>query len=262
MHTTKAARRSVALALAPLLLLAAQGCKKSGTGPPAVSYSRIDAATAGSVEGTVYFSGEAPPPAQIEMTQDPGCGKSGLGANFSEQYAVRNGRMANVFVFVKDGLGNKVYAAPSTPVVLDQKGCRYAPHVIGVMAGQPVEFRNSDPTTHNVNVQPAAAGDADFNADQSANGAPVRHIFAQPETMIAVRCNYHPWMQAYINVVSNPFYAVSGGDGRYEIRGLPPGVYTLAAEQEKLGGEQKTVTVKSHETSMADFTFQSPVKQP
>jgi plastocyanin len=245
--------RMVALGLAVPLLWLSAGCRKSAE--PAVTYSRIDAATAGIVEGTVQFAGQAPERVEIDMGQDPHCAVNGQDPNRSEEYVVNNGKMANVFVYIKDGLGNRIYAAPSTPVILDQKGCRYAPHVIGVMAGQPVEFRSSDPTMHNINVQPKDAGNPFFNTSQAPNGAPERHIFRQPETMIPVRCNVHPWMEAYVNVVANPFFAISDAQGHYSIGGLPPGTYTLVAEQEKLGAKEQSVTVAAHQATQVGFTF-------
>jgi plastocyanin len=251
-------KSTVVLWLAPLVLASlvcffGTGCKSSVK--PAALSSQIDAATAGTVEGAIQFTGNAPERVAIDMRQDPNCVVSGQPPNMSEVYVVNDGKMANVFVYIKDGLGNRIYAAPSNPAVLDQKGCRYVPHAIGVMAGQPVEFRTSDPAMHNINLQPKAAGNPPLNTSQAPFGTPVRHVFVQPEMMIPVRCNLHPWMEAYINVVANPFYAVSDAEGRYTIRGLPPGTYTLVAEQEKLGAKEQSITVAAHQTTQANFTF-------
>lgn len=257
--TTPQPRRSIrpAAALLPLLLVLLSGCHHAGApegeSAPKVSYSQIDPATAGAIEGTVHFAHKAPPRIEIDMAQDPACAMSGV-TNYSEGYIANNGHLANVFVYVKDGLGNRIYPAPTTPAVLDQKGCRYVPHVLGVMAGQQVEFRNSDPTTHNVNVQ-SVGGNTPFDISQPPNSGTLRHTFPHPELMIPVRCNNHPWMLAYINVAPNPFLAVSDADGHYIINGLPPGVYTLVADHEKLGEQQTSVTVTSHATSKADFTY-------
>jgi plastocyanin len=248
--------RVVVLGLAAQTLWLSAGCKSGDSGAkPAVTYSQIDAQTAGTVEGVIQLAGKAPERVAIDMAQDPACAMSGQGPNSSEEYVVNDGKIANVFVYVKDGLGNRVYAAPSAPAVLNQKGCRYAPHVIGVMAGQPVEFDTSDPTMHNINVQPTVPGDPALNTSQAPNGRPERHVFNQPETMIPVRCNNHPWMQAYINVAANPFFAVSDDQGHYVIRGLPPGTYTLVADQEKRGTKEQSITVASHQTTQAGFTF-------
>lgn len=241
------------------MVLAIAGCKKSA-GPSnhaaPVAYTKIDPATAGTVSGTISFSGKAPERISIDMAQDPACGIATQQPNMTEQYVVRDGKMANVYVYIEDGLGHRVYLPSTTPVVMDQKGCQYVPHVIGVMAGQPVEFRNSDPTTHNVHVITPADGSFDgFDISQPPKVGMQRHVFRMPDLMIPVRCNNHPWMEAFINIASNPFFAVSDTDGHFEIHGLPPGNYTLAAVQEKLGTKTMPITVESEKTTEADFTF-------
>jgi plastocyanin len=252
----------------PLLLccalLVASGCKRSETGAstgisPAAQgpITQIDPATAGSVEGTVHLIGKAPERIEIDMAQDPACAMSPYGKNLTEGIVSQAGKLANVYIYVKDGLGNKVYAAPSTPAVLDQKGCRYVPHVLAAMVGQPIEFRNSDPTMHNVHMVPTVAGNEQFDISQPPNGGTTRHTFAKPELMLPVRCNNHPWMQAFVNVAPNPFFAVSGEDGHFAIHGLPPGTYTLVAVQEQLGQQQASVTVATHGNATADFSFKA-----
>ncbi len=244
------------------LLIPGAGCKKSPSSSvevtpaasPNVIYSQIDWNTAGTVSGTIRFAKKAPPRIEIDMAQDPACSLSNE-PNFSEQYLVKDGKLGNVFVHVKDGLGNKIYPAPSTPVVLDQKGCRYVPHVIGVMAGQPVEFTNSDPTMHNIHTTAETPVNPEVDISQPPKGGTTQKAFAHPELMIPVRCNNHPWMNAFINVSPNPFYAVSDGAGHFEIRGLPPGTYTLVADHEVLGQQTAQVTVVSKQNATADFIF-------
>lgn len=239
-------------------ILALAGCKSqpSSSGPQE-QYTAIDMSTAGTITGTVHYAKTPPKPVEIDMAQDPACT---LGpANYSEGYVVNNGAMANVFIYVKDGLGNKIYAAPTQPVVIDQKGCRYTPHVVGVMVGQAVRFTNSDPTMHNIHMMPTVQGNQAVDISQPPSGGSAHpedeRTFASPELMIPVRCNNHPWMQAFINVSPNPFYAVSDASGKYEIHGLPPGTYTIVADQESAGQQTATVTVGAKQTVTQDFTY-------
>jgi len=238
-----------------LLLVAIAGCKKPGgqSSEATPVYTQIDWNTAGTISGTIHFSGNMPAAVEIDMEQDPACN---LGpANYTEQYVGKNGGLQNVFVYVKDGLGNRIYPAPTTPVDIDQKGCRYIPHVVGAMVGQPVSFTNSDPTMHNIHMMPTISGNQTVDISQPPNGGKESRVFSQPELMIPVRCNNHPWMQAFINVVANPFFAVSDADGHFEIKGLPPGTYTVVADHEVLGQQTATVTVGAKQTAAQDFTF-------
>jgi plastocyanin len=209
----------------------------------------IDPATVATVDGTVTFDGTAPKGSKIDMSQDPGC----KGPNEAENIVVDNGKLANVFVYVKDGLGNRTFDTPATPIVLEQKGCRYHPHVLGVMAGQTVDIKNSDPTTHN--IHPTPKDNREWNESQPPSSADIQKTFAREEIMLPVKCNQHPWMKMYINVVKTPFYAVTDKDGKYEIKGLPPGDYTLAFVQEKLGEQDQKVTVAAKETKTVDQSF-------
>jgi plastocyanin len=250
-------RKITAVALC-MLLLASTGCKKKGPadGTAAGVYTTIDQNTAGTISGTVHFAGQAPKRVEIDMAQDPVC--SAADNNYSEQYMVQDGALANVFVYVKDGLGNKLYAPSSDPVVVDQKGCRFIPHVIGVMAGQPVKFTNSDPTMHNVHMTPQIGTNQSVDISQPPNGSGEMRTLPTPELMIPVRCNNHPWMEAFIHVAANPFFAVSGTDGHFTIKGLPPGTYTIVAIHQKLGQKTATVTVTSKQTATQDFNYDAP----
>jgi plastocyanin len=249
-------RRTITVAMCALAL-ASVGCRRKTDESAAKGvYTTIDARTAGSISGTVHFAGMPPERITIDMAQDPVCAMAE--PNLTEQYVVRNGGLANVFIYVKDGLGNKLYAPSSDPVVVDQKGCRFTPHVVGVMAGQPVKFTNSDPTMHNVHMTPQITTNQAVDISQPPNGPGEMRTLAAPELMVPVRCNNHPWMEAFINVTSTPFFAVSDADGHFTIRGLPPGTYTIVAAHEKLGEKTATVTVGSKQTAVQDFTYQAP----
>jgi len=245
-------RMCAAMMMAALVLTGA-GCKKPAGLQEKQAYTQIDWNTAGSISGTIHLTGNMPQAVQIDMAQDPAC--TFAPANYTEQYVGKNGNLQNVFVYVKDGLGNKLYPATSTPVVIDQKGCRYTPHVVGAMVGQQISFTNSDPTMHNVHMLPTVGGNQTVDISQAPNGRAESRVFSQPELMMPVRCNNHPWMQAFINVVTNPFYAVSDAEGHFEIKGLPPGTYTIVADHEVLGQQTAIVTVGSKQTATHDFSF-------
>lgn len=214
----------------------------------------IDPAMTGALEGTVHFTGKSPERLKIDMSQDPVCSATG-GENLAEQYVVHDGELANVYVYVKDGPPASMMMGQVSPgpVVLDQKGCRYVPHVIALMTGGTVEFRNSDGTMHNIHTMPKDNPGVDVS--QGPKGAPERKRFDKPEAMMPVRCNNHPWMNAFINVSATPFFAVTDADGHFEIKGLPPGTYTLAAVHEKMGEQTITVKIASKESAKAEFTY-------
>ena len=183
---------------------------------------------------------------------DPAC--SLAGENLSEQYIVNKGGLANVFVYVKSGLPASSAAAGAPPIHIDQHGCRFIPHVAAVQQGGSVQFTNSDPTMHNIHTV-SVGGNPGFDVSQGPGAAPQVHQFHAPELMLSIRCNNHPWMNAFLNVAPNPYFAVTNPDGSFTIAGLPPGTYTLAAVHEKLGEQDTQVTVPAHETASASFSF-------
>lgn len=225
---------------------------------PASASSAVSAPVgSGVINGTVSFLGKPPAKVKIDTSMDPACAMSAPGDVYSEQYAVTSGKLGGVFVYVKSGPAAAMQAGPMTtqPVVLDQKGCQYVPHVIAVMAGGSVEFRNSDLTMHNIHTMPTQVGNETIDVSQGPKGAPVTKVFARPELMMPVRCNNHPWMNAFINVAQTPYFAVTDAAGRYAIAGLPPGDYTLGMVHEKLGEKDVQVSVPATGAAKADGSF-------
>ena len=221
----------------------------------APSGQKVDTATAGTVTGTVAFEGTAPKNEAIKMNADPVCVKQNSTPQTQETYMVgSDGKsLANVFVYVKEGLGNRTFDVPKEAITLDQSGCRYHPHVLGVVANQTIKIVNSDPTTHN--IHPTPKDNREWNESQPPQAAPLEKTFAREEIMLPVKCNQHPWMRMFVNVTKSPFFAVTGPDGKYEIKGLPPGDYTIAFVQEKLGEQDVKVTLAAKDTKTVDATF-------
>jgi len=214
---------------------------------------RVDAATAATLTGKVVFEGTPPANAPISMASDPSCSAANRDPK-AETYLVDNGGLENVFVYVKDGLGNKyIFDSPTDSAKLDQRGCHYVPHVLGVRVGQPVEIANSDNTMHNVHGMPQT--NQEFNYGQPVAGMKNTVTFTAPEVLIPFKCDVHSWMNAYVGVVSHPYFAVTANGGKFELRTLPPGTYTIEAVHEKLGRQSQSVTLGEKDKTDITFTF-------
>jgi len=202
-----------------------------------------------SIAGKILYSGPPPVLKHHSLNSEPGCEKQHPEGIMSQEVVLNaDHTLQNVLIYVKDGLPNKQYPVPAAPVKVDQSGCMFLPHVIAVMVNQPVQFLNSDANSHNVHAMPAVNRDWNVAQDRGVSGITK---FPKFEIGMPVRCNIHRWMQMYINVLSNPFYEVTGKSGAFVIKGLPPGEYTIEAWQEKLG----TQTMKVKTGSRANFTF-------
>ena len=228
-----------------------------GAAAPASSGARVDPATAGELKGTVTLDGMAPKNEAIRMNADPVCLRQAKGPQFQETYEVGpDGKsLGNVFVYVKDGLGNYAFDVPTQPAKIEQEDCRYHPHVFGMRVGQPLEIDNDDPTLHNIHAIPKV--NAEFNNGQPIQGMKMTHTFDKAEVMVPFKCDVHGWMNAYVGVLDHPYFAVTEKDGTFDIKNLPPGTYTIEAWHEKLGTMQQKVTVGAKETKEAPFTFKA-----
>jgi len=221
----------------------------------AMAAAVVPALAAGStVTGKISFSGTAPKPTKIQMQADPVCMKNHPGDAFSEAVVVNpNGTLKNVFVYIKSVPGT--FPAPTTPLVMDQHGCAYAPHVFGIQTGQPLQILNSDGTLHNVHWL--------SKINPSQNVAMPKFVkekmakFDKEEVMVKFQCEVHNWMNAWMGVLPHPFFAVSGADGTFSIKGLPAGTYDLVAWHEKYGSQTQKITVSGTDSKSADFAFKA-----
>lgn len=240
------------LIFSALIVLGLAGCTgkpspEQTASSPAPKKIQVDPATAGSISGTVQFKGAVPKPASIDMAADPAC----KGQNASEEYVVRDGKLANVLVHLK-GAAGFTDAGQQTSVVVTQEGCRYVPHVVALAAGGTVKFLNADDTMHNIHPMPRE--NKEWNAAQMSHGE-LEKKFPKAELMIPVKCNQHPWMKMYVNVMDSPFYVVTGLEGKFEIKGVPPGKYTIEAVHETMGAQTQEITIAPKQAANAEFTF-------
>ena len=235
----------------------AAGASKEGAAAPAASAAGPVAGATGaaSITGKIVFEGAVPVPEKYKMSADAFCAKAHPGDVAKQDIEIGPDRgIADVFVYVKSGISG-TYPPPATAATIDQKGCRYTPHVFGVVAGQNIDILSSDPTLHNIHSLPEK--NEPFNLAMPVQGMKYTKKFDQPEVMIRIKCDVHGWMAAYCGVLSHPFFAVTAADGTYTIKDLPAGTYTIEAWHEKLGTQTQQVTVGAQESKQAAFTFKA-----
>lgn len=210
------------------------------------------------VTGTINVLGTLPKPRKIDMAADPVCGQLNPEAR-TEDVMVKDNKVQNVFVYLKgEFLNAHRFEAPDSDVVLVQRNCMFSPHVLGVRVGQNLQIINSDQTVHNVHPTPKV--NQEWNQTHPPDAPPMVKTFTRAEVVIPFKDNQHPWERAYVAVMKHPFFAVSDESGRFEIRGLPPGTYTLVVWHERLGEQELEITVTPGETRNADFTFDADKK--
>ena len=252
------------ISIALSLLALGSACSKS-EGPAAntntaASEAKYEGPT-GTISGVISFDGTPPAPRKIDTVADPVCGQKNPNL-MTDDTIVNDGKLANTFIYVKEGTvegGKKLtdysWPTPSGEKTLDQNGCHYAPHVMGIQVNQKLKITNSDNTQHNIHPTPKL--NPEWNQTQPNGAPPLEKSFARAEQMIPVKCNQHPWMKAYIGVMRHPLFDVSGENGSFQIKGVPPGSYTVVAWREGATPEEKTmqVTVSANGDAKADFAF-------
>lgn len=209
----------------------------------------------GTITGKISYDGAAPELKKIDMSQDANCAGS-AGDKNADDVLVAEGKLANVFVYIKGGPVDKFsFPTPSDPVVLDQQGCRYHPRVLGLQTNQQLKVTNSDSTTHNIHPSPKV--NQEWNQMQAQGAPPIEKKFSRSETLIPVKCNQHPWMKANIGVLAHPYFAVSAKDGTYTIKNVPPGTYTLVFWHETKGEQSQQITIAAKESKTQDLTYKA-----
>jgi plastocyanin len=257
--------RKSQMIFAAALLIVLAGCgKKSDQGTeesapssaPAAPAAAVDMSTVGDVSGKITLDGAPPPQKPINMTAEPYCSKANSSPVMPQDVVAGDGgALGNVVVYIKEGVPNSTFTAPTDPVELDQKNCMYSPHVIALMAGQDVKVVNEDQTTHN--IHPLPKDNREWNKSQPPGSPAITDNFARPEVAIPVKCNVHPWMKSYIAVFKHPYFAVTGKDGSFDIKNLPPGTYTIEAWQERYGTVDQQITVGAKESKSVNLSFKA-----
>jgi len=249
-----AAMHGVVLVLAGLILVAAGGCQRERKErrPP----TPLDMATVGAITGEVRFSGSPPAETVVQMGSARDCAALHAGPVGAGDVLVHDGKVENALVYVKQGLGDRVFAVPDRSVVIDQKGCLFVPRVAAAQTGQPIRFENSDALQHNVHGVPEHA--TGWNFSLAMKGASRTIDVEDSEPAIEIKCDIHPWMRAYLGVFDHPYFAVTGPDGRFKLESLPPGTYLLEAWHERFGTRTATVTLAPSGTETVVFTFGAP----
>lgn len=246
-----------------LLLLSAVSCvvvlvgcggdgDEGSTGADATSTAAVTPAGTASVSGSINFAGTAPSPQALNLDRE--CQELRDDQALSQNVVVNdNETLQWVFVYVKEGLENQEFAVSSDEVVLDQEGCMYQPHVIGLQTGQTLKILNSDPLLHNIHALPE--DNRSFNFGMPNAGQEREQSFRVPEVMVRIKCDVHPWMEAWAGVTEHPYHGVSGEDGSFSIDNLPAGDYVIEAWHEEYGTQTQNVTVGDGESATLDFTF-------
>jgi plastocyanin len=226
----------------------------------AVSVWPSVAVAASSITGTVTFDGKAPALKPLAMDADPACAKKHSTPVPNEALVLGNANtMGNIMVWVSKGLPTgKTWPAPKAPVVLDQNGCQYRPHVMGIMVGQSYKILNSDGVLHNVHALPKI--NKGFNRPMPATVKEATATFDKAEPVFQIKCGVHPWMSAWVGAFDHPFFSVTSTDGKFTISGLDPGTYEITAWHEKLGTQTASVTVGASDTKTQNFKFAMPAK--
>ncbi len=257
------ARYAWCVVIAAALAFTLVSCGKKETtetapaGSAAPAATPIDMSTVGAVSGTVKLDGTPPKPKKINMAAEPSCAAQHTATPATDEEVVvgDGGALGNVIVYVKEGLGNRTFERPKTPVTIDQKGCTYAPHVIALQAGQALDVVNSDKVTHN--IHPVPKFNREWNKSQPPGAGNLEETFTREEVAIPVKCNVHPWMKSYVAVLKNPYFQVTGKNGSFDLKNLPPGTYTIEAWHEKYGASDQTVTIGPKESKTVNFVFKA-----
>jgi len=236
-----------------LVVAIVAACAGGDDATPRREPTPLDTTTAGTLSGTVHFDGTVPAMTEINFGSFAECAAMHAGPVLTNDALVHDGLVENAIVWIEAGLGDRIFAVPDTPVEIDQHGCVFEPRVVGVQVGQPILYKNTDRTLHNVHGKPDAASGWNFALPRPGSERTISIDHA--EVAVSVRCDLHPWMQGWIGAFDHPYFAVTGPDGAFSLRNVPPGTYVLSAWHERLGTTKQTVTIAPRATETVTLTL-------
>ena len=231
--------------------------KISSTFPLLAALALLPAVHAADITGVIMFKGTAPAEKEISPLMDNADCAAGYTKTPTTHFYVvgPKGELADVVVSLK-GVTGKSTGASAPAAVINQKGCLFTPQILAVQTGQKIIIKNSDNCVHNVHSKPTVDGNQESNDVQMPGGADLTYSFAKPEPFLKFQCDVHPWMFTWVTVVDSPYFAVSDKDGKFTIKNVPPGKYTVEAAHRKLGTQTQEVEV-TDAGATASFTFEA-----
>ena len=237
-----------------VLLLTLPACSPPSTPKPPRIPTPLDLSIVKTVSGQVRFKGAVPDQTTLQLGGWSACAAQyPAGLPQAADLLVYDGKLQNALVYIKAGLGDRVFAVPTEPVTSDQTGCLFLPRIMAVRVDQPLRFLNSDPTAHNVHGLPQQA--QPWNFSLGMKGASRTISIETPENIIPIKCDIHGWMRAYVGVFDHPYFALTDTDGSFSLPDIPPGSYAIEAWHERLGTQEQQVTLGEKGQPELVFTF-------
>ena len=247
--------QSVQLISIGFLLSLLFACNSSTPPKPPRQPTPLDLSTVGTISGSIHFAGSMPEQSVLQLGGWSECAAQHEGTVYAGDVLVTNGRLQNALVYIKDGLGERVFAVPEKPVANDQKGCVFLPRIMALQVDQQLRYRNSDPMAHNVHGLPHNS--SHWNFSLGLKGTSRNVTVAAEEVGIEVKCDIHGWMRSYLGVFDHPYFALSGTDGSFLLRNVPPGEYTIEAWHERFGVRSQRISLPEKGEAVVEMTFQS-----